>query len=244
VPPTASIVTRRRRRGVALALVAIGCGALAAASVHDKVEEVESRTGAPVEVVVAAEEIPPGTRLHRGRVRRVLTVRAVPARYAPRDGLGAPHEALGFEAAVPVPRGAYVTAAMLRDPRARAAPSAPIRSGQRLVEVAVTGGRELAAGGVPARVDVLVTTEGRTGGGRTFVALEDVEVVYARPARASDGADADGTAPDTVATLRVDARAAVFLTAAQNFARELRLLTRPAGDRGRVGRAEVDDGGL
>jgi hypothetical protein len=91
VPPTASIVTRRRRRGVALALVAIGCGALAAASVHDKVEEVESRTGAPVEVVVAAEEIPPGTRLHRGRVRRVLTVRAVPARYAPRCPFGGAH---------------------------------------------------------------------------------------------------------------------------------------------------------
>jgi len=244
VPPAASIVTRRRRRGVVLALVAIGCGALAAASVHDKVEEVESRTGAPVEVVVAAEEIPQGTRLHRGRLRRALTVRAVPARYVPRDGLGAPHDALDFETAVPVPRGAYVTAAMLRDPHARAAPPAPMRRGQRLVEVAVTGGRELAAGGVPARVDVLVTTEGRTGGGRTFVALEDVEVVYARPARASDGADAGGTPADTVATLRVDARAAVFLTAAQNFARELRLLTRPAGDRERVGRAEVDDGGL
>ena len=63
--------------------------------------------------------------------------------------------------------------------------------------------------------------------------------MLARPAGAADGA---ATAADTVATLRVDARAAVFLTAAQNFARELRLLTRPAGDRGRVGRAEVEDG--
>jgi pilus assembly protein CpaB len=227
-----------------LALVAVGCGALAAASVHDKVEEVESRTGAPVEVVVAAEEIPPGTRLDRRRVRRALTVREVPARYAPRDGLSAPQAALGFESAVPLPLGAYVTASMLRDPHVRAAPPAPMRRGQRLVDVAVTGGRELAAGGVPARVDVLVTSEGRSGRGRTFVALEDVEVVFARPARASDGADADGTPSDTVATLRVDARAAVFLTAAQNFARELRLLTRPLGDRDRVGRAEVDDGGL
>jgi pilus assembly protein CpaB len=227
-----------------LALVAVGCGALAAASVHDKVEEVESRTGAPVEVVVAAEEIPPGTRLDRRRVRRALTVREVPARYAPRDGLRAPQAALGFESAVPLPLGAYVTASMLRDPHVRATPPAPMRRGQRLVEVAVTGGRELAAGGVPARVDVLVTSEGRSGRGRTFVALEDVEVVFARPARPSDGADADGTPPDTVATLRVDARAAVFLTAAQNFARELRLLTRPVGDRRRVGRAEVDDGGL
>jgi len=171
-------------------------------------------------------------------------VREVPARYAPRDGLTTPQQAIGLEAAVPVPLGAYVTAPMLRDPHAQPAPPAAVRRGQRLVDVAVTGGRELAAGGVPARVDVLVTTEGANGGGRTFVALEDVEVVFARPARTADGVDADGTSADTVATLRVHARAAVFLTAAQNFARELRLLTRPAGDRGRVGRAEVDDDGL
>ena len=242
--PPASIAIRRRRRGVALALVATGCGALAAAAVHDTVEEVESRTGAPVAVVVAREDIAEGTPLDRRRLARALTVREVPARYAPRDGLSSPEQARGLEPAVPVPVGAYVTAPMLRDPRAQSTPVAPVRRGQRLVDVAVTGGRELAAGGVPARVDVLVTTEGRTGGGRTFVALEDVEVVFARPARATDGADAGGTPADTVATLRVDARAAVFLTAAQNFARELRLLTRPAGDRSRVGRAEVEDRGL
>ena len=244
MPPPASVGTRRRRRGIALVVAAIGCGALAAASVHDTVEEVESRTGAPVEVVVAAEDLPAGTRLGQRRIRRALTLRKVPARYAPRDGLSTPEGALGLELSVAVPLGAYVTAPMLRDPRVRANPPAPVRRGQRLVEVAVTGGRDLIAGAVPARVDVLVTTQGRSGRGRTFVALEDVEVVFARPARASDGTDADGTPPDTVATLRVDARAAVFLTAAQNFARELRLLTRPAGDRGRVGRAEVNDGGL
>lgn len=243
MPAPARIASRRRRRGIALGLAAIGCGALAAASVHDTVEEVESRTGAPVEVVVAAEELPGGTRLDRRRIRHALTLREVPARYAPRDGLSAPQDALGLELTVPAPRGAYVTVPMLHDPHAQAGPAAPVRRGQRLVEVAVTGGRDLAAGAVPARVDVLVTTEGRSGGGRTFVALEDVEVVFARPARPSDGADADGSPADTVATLRVDARAAVFLTAAQNFARELRLLTRPAGDRGRIGRAEVDDGG-
>jgi pilus assembly protein CpaB len=244
VAPATSIVARRRRRGVALAIVAIGCGALAAASVNGTVEEVESRTGQPVRVVVAAREIAAGTRLDPRRAQTALTVREVPARYAPRDALSAPGQAVGLESAVPVPLGAYVTAPMLRDPQLQSAAPAPVRRGQRLVEVSVTGGRELAAGAVPARVDVLVTTEGRNGGGRTFVALEDVEVVFARPARATDGTDADGTAADTVATLRVNARAAVFLTAAQNFARELRLLTRPVGDRGHVGRAEVDDAGL
>jgi pilus assembly protein CpaB len=241
VQTPAAIVTRRRRRAVVLALVAIACGALAAASVHDTVAEVESRTGPPVPVLVAAEDISPGTRLDRRRAARTLTVREVPARYAPRDALSSPSAAVGLEPAVPVRLGAYVTASMLRDPRARAGPVAPIRRGERLVEVAVSGSRELAAGALPARVDVLVTAEGRTGRGRTFVALENVEVVYARPARASDGTDVEGTPVDTVATLRVNARAAVFLTAAQNFARELRLLTRPAGDRGRIGRAAVGD---
>jgi pilus assembly protein CpaB len=239
--PPASLVSRRRR-GVALALVAIGCGVLAAAAVHDTVAEVESRTGKPVAVVVAAEEIPAGTRLDRRRIASAFTLREVPARYAPRDALTSRAQATGLETAVQVPAGAYVTATMLDDTRVDAAPAAPVRRGERLVEVAVSGGRELVGAGVPVRVDVLVTTEGQSGRGRTFVALEDVEVVFARAARASDGADADGMPADTVATLRVDARAAVFLTAAQNFARELRLLTRPAGDRRRIGRAEVEDG--
>jgi pilus assembly protein CpaB len=236
VLPAAGIASRRRRRGVLLALVATGCGALAAARVHDTVDEVESRTGMPVPVVVAATDIPEGARLGRRRLAGSLTVREVPARYVPRDGLASPEHAAGLETAVPVAAGAYVTAAMLRDPRARSPLAAPVRTGQRLVEVAVSGGRELAA---PARVDILVTSEGRTGGGRTFVALEDVELVSARPASAADGADADGTPADTVATLRVGARAAVFLTAAQNFAREVRLLARPPGDRRRVGRSEI-----
>ncbi len=241
--PSAAIA-RRRRRGIALAVVALGCGALAAAAVNDTVEEVESRTGAPVAVVVAAQDIAAGTTLDRRRIAHALTLREVPARYAPRDGLRQPAHAAGLEAAIAVPAGSYLTAPMLSDGDARAAPVAPVQRGQRLVEVAVSGGSELVAGALPARVDVLVTTEGHSARGRTFVALEDVEVVSARPARSADVTDADGSPADTVATLRVDARAAVFLTAAQNFAREVRLLPRPAGDTGRAGRAAVGSGDL
>ena len=227
-----------------LGLVALGCGALAAARVDRTVDEVESRTGGPVAVVVAADDVPEGARLDRRRAGRALTVREVPERYAPRDGLVSPGQALGLEAAVPIPRGAYVTGPMLRDPSAPAQPVAAVRPGQRLVEIAVSGGHEIAHAGASGRVDVVITTEGRSGRGRTFVALEDVELVAARPARAAEAADADGTPADTVATLRVGARAAVFLTAAQNFARELRLLARPAGDRGRIGRSVVGGGAL
>ena len=225
-----------------LAAGALACGALAAAQVHETVEEVESRTGHPIRVVVAKQDIPERVRLDRRRLARALTVREVPARYAPRDALAQPTHALGLETTVPVPVGAYLTASLLRDPRAAAAvPAAGVKRGQRLVEVAVTGGRELTGGGV-ARVDVVVTKEGSSGGGRTFVALENAELVAARPARANETADADGTPADTIATLRVGARAAVFLTAAQNFAREVRLLARPLGDRRPVGRSEISSG--
>jgi len=241
-PP--AIAARRWRRGIALGLVALVCGSLAAASVRETVEDVESRTGSPVPVVVVTRELPEGERLGVRLAERALVVRQVPARYAPRDGLAAPDQALGLELAVPVSRGAYLTGAMLRPPGGASPAGAPVANGQRLVEVAVSGGRELSATGGVARVDVLVTTERRSGGGRTFVALENVELVAARPLGQSDVADVDGSPPDAVATLRVAARAAVFLTAAQNFAREVRLLARPDGDRRRVGRAEVDDRGL
>jgi hypothetical protein len=47
-----------------------------------------------------------------------------------------------------------------------------------------------------------------------------------------------------LATLRVTAREAVYLTAAANFAHEIRLLVRPPGDRRRVGAAAVSATGL
>jgi len=66
------------------------------------------------------------------------------------------------------------------------------------------------------------------------------------------GADAAGAVPDagtggsdgtTLATLRVSLRQAVYLTAADNFAREIRLLARPPGDHSAAG-AAVSQGQL
>jgi pilus assembly protein CpaB len=100
--------------------------------------------------------------------------------------------------------------------------------------VAVGSPEEITPGG---RVDVVVTREGRDGGpGRTALALEDVEVLTAAPAQDS-GADSATGAPRVAASLRVTVRQAVYLAAAQSFARELRLLPRAAADRerGRTG---------
>ena len=103
--------------------------------------------------------------------------------------------------------------------------------GERAVTVEVSGAAGLAAG---ARVDVLVSTESGAGGGRTLMALAGAELLRARrPDRAADGGAADGGAaaagPSALATLRVTLRQAVYLTAADNFAREIRLLAPPAG---------------
>ena len=74
------------------------------------------------------------------------------------------------------------------------------------------------------RVDVLVTREPRPGApGGTDLALQDVEVLAATPAPADSGP------PRIAASLRVTLRQAVYLAAAQSFARELRLLPRAAG---------------
>jgi pilus assembly protein CpaB len=84
---------------------------------------------------------------------------------------------------------------------------------------------------------VLVTRDGEGGAAAgTELALEDVEVLAARAAPA--GARDDG-AERVAATLRVSVDEAVYLAAAQSFAREVRLLPRAAGDRERAGQVTV-----
>ena len=62
-------------------------------------------------------------------------------------------------------------------------------------------------------------------------------MLAARPRAAATRAT---TAPTRVAaTLRVSVAQAVYLAAAQSFAREVRLLPRAAGDRGRTGEIAV-----
>jgi pilus assembly protein CpaB len=107
-----------------------------------------------------------------------------------------------------------------------------VRRGERIAEVVAAGSPELVVPG--ARVDVLVTREPRPGaGGGTELVLEDVEVLATAappPAGGEDGATAGGR---VAASLRVTLRQAVYLAAAQSFAREIRLLPRAEGDRGR-----------
>lgn len=226
----------RRRRALVLLLLALTAGALAAAQVSGSVREVEARVGPTVPVVVAREELRPGERLDPDVIDRLLVVREVPASFLPPDSLAATDEALGLRVAVPVPTGGYLTAGHL-DAGAGQATGPPLASGERVVEIAAAGGEALAAAGPGSRVDVVVTTAGEGGAGRTYVALERVELLDVRGPRGNPAAASEG---GTVAALRVTLDQAVLLTAAQNFAREIRLLPRAPEDTERVGATSVD----
>jgi len=219
----------RRRRAAALLGLATVLGGLAASDVARREAAVRSQLGPLVPVVVAGADLPAGRRL----AARDLAVRELPRRYAPAGAAPMPEMLFGGELATAVPRGAAIGEHQLAVEEAVAAP--PVEAGERAAEVVGLGAPGLVVPG--ARVDVLVTRDADGGAGAgAELALEDVEVLAARPAPA--GARDDG-AERVAATLRVSVRDAVYLAAAQSFARELRLLPRAAGDRERAGEVVV-----
>jgi pilus assembly protein CpaB len=233
-------VSARRRRGLLLLSIALASGGLAASEVHDRERRAAERLGPEVEALVAARDLRAGTRVGRGG----LALRRVPARFVPPGALSSPAGVIGARVAVPVRAGSYLDAGLFartEDGREDGA----VRRGERAVTVEVSGGAAVADLAPGARVDVLVSTETGAGGGRTVMALAGAELLrvgeaggrtYADP----DGAEPPSTGPTAVATLRVTVRQAIYLTAADNFASEIRLLARPPGDRARAGGAVAD----
>jgi pilus assembly protein CpaB len=231
----------RRRRALLLLSLALARGGLAASLVRDRVERVQAQVGRPVPAVVARRDLPGD----RDLSPRDLALREVPARFLPPDALAAPEEAIGLRTRAPLAAGSYVTPAVLQGRPG----DGGLRRGERALEVAVAGGEALGETGPGARVDVLVSTEPHSGAGRTELALEDVELLALREGTGAASAPGDGgegaaEAATALATLRVTARQALYLTAAQSFARELRLLVRPPGDRRKAGPAAVSASGL
>jgi pilus assembly protein CpaB len=213
-----------RRRALLMLVVAGICGVLAAADVHRRDARARAGAGPLVPVVVARSELRPGKAIGRGE----LAVRQAPARFVPPDALADPADAAGLKPAVPLPGGSYVTASALGS-RSEAGARAPaaLAPGERAVDVTVVAPAGPGALGEPgSRVDLLVTTASRGGPGRTYVALQDVELLALRRG-GGEGEDAG----HVTATLRVTVRQAVYITAAENFAQEVRLLPRPDGDR-------------
>jgi pilus assembly protein CpaB len=204
----------RRRRAAVLLALALACGGLAASDVRSRTSAVEREVGPLVPVVAARADIPPGTKLDAAK----LVVREVPQRFVPPDTLASADEAAGLRAETEIPAGGYITQGAV-DKGGAARDPAGLRPGDRAVELAVAGGQALAGAGPGSRVDVLVTTDHRS-----FLAIEDVELLGLRQGAESEA----GTKSE--ATVRLTLRQAVYLTAAQSFAREIRLLPRPSGE--------------
>jgi len=219
-------VTARRRRGLLFLAVALASGGLAASRVHEREQSAARALGPSVEVLVAASDLRAGARV----TRAALAMRRMPARFAPPGALGSPAGVVGARVAAAIPAGGYVTAAAFEDARKPGGGNA-LRRGERAVTVEVAGGGAIAELAPGARVDVLVSTETGAGGGRTTMALAGVELL-----RLGEGGASDPSAgPTALATLRVTVRQSVYITAADNFAREIRLLARPLHDRSRAG---------
>jgi pilus assembly protein CpaB len=216
-------VTTRRRALLLLAL-ALLLGALAAASVQRREAALARALGPSVLVLVTRAPVAAGAPPAAGRP----LLRPLPRRYAPPDAVASAAQLAGARAAVALPAGSILTAAVLRRPSAVAQALGP---GERVAELVAHGDPRAIVPG--ARVDVLVTREGDgTRAGTTVLALEDVEVLAARRAPADAGDAGAAAGARVVAQLRVRVRDAVYLAAAQAFARDIRLLVRAAGDRG------------
>jgi Flp pilus assembly protein CpaB len=225
-------MTTRRRRGLLLLSVALASGGLAASEVHDRERAVAEQVGEPVRVLVAARHIRAGTRIRRD----ALAFRAVPTRFVPSDALASAAGVVGTRAGAVIVAGAYVTPSVLERPNDGQREGNRLGREERAVTVEVAGpagGAGLAPG---ARVDVLVSTEPGADGGRTIVALSDAELLALAPSgtygtdSGTEDAVAGSSGPTALATLRATLRQAVYLTQADNFAREIRLLARPAGE--------------
>ena len=233
---------RGRRRGVLMLSLALASGGLAASEVRSRTAAVEERVGPLVPVVTARVAIEPGSKLKPSQ----FTVAQVPAGYAPPDALADPAAAQGLRSAGALEPGSYLTASALATSGGEDARAGNgLGRGERAIELKVAGAEALGGfAGPGARVDVLVTTEAREGTGRTVLALEDVELLTLE---SGGGGIAGDAAPETpggaTATLRVTLKQAIYLTAAQNFARETRLLPRAPGDRRRSGPLESAAGG-
>jgi pilus assembly protein CpaB len=229
-------VKTRRRRGLLLLSAALASGGLAASQVRERERSVAAQVGPAVPVLVAARDLAAGARVPAG----ALAVRRVPARFVPPDALGSAVGVAGSRLAVAVAAGGYLTAGVFAGSDRERRAGGVVGRGERAVTVGVSGALGLVAG---ARVDVLVSTESGAAGGRTSVALAGAELLRLEPGAGAppspDGSTTGG--PTALATLRVTLRQAVYLTAADNFAREIRLLARPPGDHAVAGAAISQD---
>lgn len=214
---------------MALLGVAAVCAGLASSIVSGHARDVRAQVGPLTPVLVVRAPVPRGKLFTQANVHRYLAARRVPVRFVPPRSLRFASDVVGLRSLTAVPAGSYLSEGQLGGPSTGGSSSGAgrPRSG-RIVEVAVAGAAafqtELRPG---VRVDVLITSERGPGAPRTYLALQRVELADIRSAA---GGPSAGEGQQSLASLRVTLRQAVLLTAAQNFARELRLVPRAPGE--------------
>ncbi len=170
-------------------------------------------------VVVAARSVAPGTLIgadHAG----LLGVAMVPAGAVLPGMLTSPDDAIGRRVAGALAAGEPVTHASLGgDPRSAPAPLGP---GERAMPVPLRAAGAAAAAPAPgSRVDVLAS-DGEGLAGRTREVVSGAEVLAVMRADPADG-DVGGDA----IVLRLTREQALEVTRALDFAREVRVVSRP-----------------
>jgi pilus assembly protein CpaB len=213
----------RRARGLVLLGAATACAGTAATAVRNESRQVEARVGGLVPAVVVTRPVAAGTSITPVVAATHLAVRRVPQKFVPPAALIAAGDSIGSRTAGSLRTGDYLTSGALR----RSAPGHErAQPHGTIVAVEVAGAQTIAPLLQPGTaVDVLITTEGAAAP-RTYVALQRVRLAAFAP-----GTDGDPHGASGIASLRVSLREAVLLTAAQSFAREVRLMPRQPGDR-------------
>jgi len=220
------------------------CAGLSVSAVERYASEVGAQVGPLVPVVVASRAIAAGSVVTPAVASTHLAVRQVPRRFAPPGALRLAGDAVGFETVVGLTPGDYLGQRQLRPPGRRTPGARRWSPDTRLVEVSVAGARTMSAVLRPGSlVDVLITTERGQSGPRTYLALQRVPVV-GFDSGGTGSLTGDGRSGDGRLTLRTTLRQAVLLAAADNFAREVRVLPRTAGDRRDVPPVSVAASGL
>ena len=206
-------MTRRRRGGLLLALAG-AVGLLAAL-----ISLGAGSDAPPTRVVVARQPLAAGVLIDEATAAALTTV-PVPASLGLGGLLADPGEAVGRRLAAAVAAGEPLTQAALGGTPGLG--PAPLSVGQRAVAVPLSAAGGAASGLQPGvRVDVVAST-GEGPAGRTALVVADAEVLAVAPAAPEDGLSMPGDA-----ILRATSQQALRITAALNFAREVRLLVRP-----------------
>ncbi len=229
---------KRRRRGIVLLLLAGATAALSVSLVTRHTDAVNAQLGPLQEVLMTKKDLPKGTDLEPDNIDRYLEVRLVAERFVPRKHFSSADQIVGLKSQVDISAGTYVSVGQVSN--AGEEDDQEIRNGLRAVEISVEASRSLAGMITPgSRVDFLVTMEGEGGSAVTYLAYENLSVLRAVKADSegggADSVGAEDSAGRMLITVRVSAKTAVYLVAAENFAKQIRVLPRPVGDNKRVG---------